>query len=290
MSKNHRHIPYPVAYKRVTGKDLDTGDVRRVSIEEALEEARSNPEYSITKNHRENIIHLSSEKNKVTKIILLGSETITYSFTVYPMSRYKVNGRGEAIHTVKESLTGNFEVEGSINEPTGFILEKDQDMIKLLRQMNVTVTDTIVAFNDLWDNQMIPITHDDGSIMFYHTHVTELTPVYSPEWMLGMENHVLDFSMTVTVTVMHPDQLDVTVVTEPNDENNEVTIWENLQIMRMVWGSSEYPGYSPGDYGHASRRTADRNDLVEAVKMINGGVDPHDLDVCQKDSPHNYFW
>lgn len=285
MSKNYRHVPYDIAYKRVTGNDVDNDElVDTMSLKQLLNYCALTP-----------ISHNYSFKKHLTRNYIFNEyighfDTIIEkhdSITIYPEKYYK---KKKDSLTIFDHLENKYTGKSTINyyfvndNPNAFaphlayVKEKDKEpMFLILDLFNIEhVGDNHnekVNINDIFNHRLIPILNDDGYTYFYDVIYDD-----DPKPNSSMTDFMNDSTGTheISITIYRTMENVFNIYREFHVDN---THYEALEIQRL------HSGYVPGESekypikkDDSLIRKKDKNHLKNITKKINSGMNPLDID------------
>lgn len=306
MSKNDRHLPYAVAYKRVTGRDLHSEGERTVRhLEDIVNDARTHDAF-ILKTHQgvgyhhytgKHIGHNPDYRDPsypfYNTVVNAKKLVLRSTYKVYPEDLYtKHNGRPEmgewfffgppnAIPEYRKRTDDHIKAIRSLLDPNVGYLEKDSDellefMDRLYPHRGYNKTDNELLISDLHSAHLVPFYDDNDTLYFINVQVQVPIGFYD------------DSVLEVSLYSCDPEHVMMDVTRSPRDMEH-TTREQDILISSMCDEKRTWKKVL-NQRSKSSRRTAERIATTNAVKMVNSGVNPLDIDIDCREENNEWFY
>lgn len=302
MSKNDRHLPYAVAYKRVTGRDPHPeGESTVRHLEDIVNDARTHDAFVLKMNQGVGYHHYDGTfighnpdyrdpSYPFYRTVVDAKKLVLRStYRVYPENLYtKYNGLpdlGEwffygppgTIPEYRKRTDDHIEAIRSLLDPNIGYLEKGSDellefMDRLYPHRGYNKKDKELLINDLHSAHLVPVYDDNDTLYFINVQ-------------LGLYD---DSVRKVYLYSCDPEHLMMDVTRIPRDM--EHTTREQDILISSMRDDIRTSKKVMNQKSKSSRRTAERIATTNAVKMVNSGVDPLDIDIYCREENNDWFY
>lgn len=304
MSKNDRHLPYAVAYKRVTGRDLHPEGERTVRhLEDIVNDARTNDAFILNMNRGIGYRHYTGtlighntdyqDPSYPFHITVVDAKKLVLrsTYSVYPEDLYtKHNGLPDIgewfffgppndIPEYRKRTDDHIKAIRSLLDPNVGYLEKDSDellefMDRLYPHRGYNKTDNELLISDLHSAHLVPVYDDNGALYFINVQV-----------QFGFYD---DSVLKVSLYSCDPEHVMMDVTRSPR--NMERTTREQDILISSMCDETRTSKKVLNQQSKSSRRTAERIAITNAVRMVNSGVDPLDIDIDCREENNDWFY
>ena len=303
MSKNDRHLPYAVAYKRVTGRDPHPeGESTVRHLEDIVNDARTHDAFVLEMNRGIGYHYYTGGKfighntdyrdpsYPFYRTVVDAKELVLRStHRVYPEDLYTkydgLPGIGEwffygspdTIPEYRKRTDDHIKAIHSLLDPNIGYLEKGSDellefMDRLYPHRGYNKKDKEILISDLHSAHLVPVYDDNGTLYFINVQ-------------LGLYD---DSVRRVYLYSCDPEHLMMDVTRIPRD--TEHTTREQDILISSMCEEIRTSNKVMNQQSKNSRRTAERIAITNAVKMVNSGVDPLDIDIDCREENNDWFY